>query len=111
MLRMISKGVKMEIIEVEFEQKVYLMTDSMECESLVLCVVCAEVVPVDEGVSGAYEDGSSVQIVGIRVTDPRFEGLIVSVKDLTCDEYDKIEDRAYELASMASQSDYSGYFH
>lgn len=101
----------MEIIEVEFEHRVYLMTDSMDCESLVLCVVCAEVVPLDDDGLGPYGNGGSVQITDLRVTDDRFEGLNIAVGDLTCDEYDKIEDRAYELASTAVHSDYTGYFH
>jgi len=100
----------MDIVEVEFEHQVYVMTDRMDSEELVLCIIAAEVVPMHDGCMGPYGNGGEVQIVKIRVVDKRFPDLIVDESDLTSDEYDRIEDRAYELATM-SRYDFGGYLH
>lgn len=100
----------MKVIEVEFEHQVYVMTDLMDVEDLVLCVVSAEVTPMDAMSMGPHGMGGQVQILDIRVIDERFPGLEVHEGDLTSDEYDKIEDRAYHLADY-TQEDYEGYWH
>tara|TARA_A100001015_G_C14818678_1_gene643792 strand:- start:310 stop:612 length:303 start_codon:yes stop_codon:yes gene_type:complete len=100
----------MKVIEVEFEHQVYVMTELMDVEDLVLCVISAEVTPMDAIGMGPNGMGGQVQILNIRVIDDRFPGLDVNEGDLTNDEYDKIEDRAYYLAEN-SQEDYGGYWH
>ena len=103
----------MEIVEVEFEHSIYLMTDMMDVEDLVQCIISAEVVPMTSSAMDPYGNGGSVQITRIQVTDDRFPGLSVTEYDLTSDEYDKIEDRAYDLAARTTESyeEYSGYYH
>ena len=100
----------MEILEVEFEHGIYVMTDAMDTEEYVLCVIKAEVVPMDGLNLGPLGNGGQVQIISIEVVDDLFEGLIVKESDLTSDEYDKIEDRAYEIAAP-KEEEYTGYWH
>tara|TARA_Y100000114_G_scaffold156963_1_gene186302 strand:+ start:5466 stop:5798 length:333 start_codon:yes stop_codon:yes gene_type:complete len=109
MLSVSLEGI-MEIIEVEFEHGIYVMTDTMYTEEYVLCVIKAEVVPMDGVNLGPTGHGGQVQIISIEVVDERFYGLTIHESDLTSDEYDKIEDRAYEIAAP-KEEEYTGYWH
>lgn len=110
MLPPVSVEDTMDIIEVEFEHQIYVMTEWMDSEELVICVISAEVVPIKDEYVGPYDNGGEVQIIEIRITDKRFPDLVVGESDLTSDEYDRIEDRAYEIA-MKSIQDFTGYLH
>ena len=88
MLPPVSVEDTMDIIEVEFEHQIYVMTEWMDSEELVICVISAEVVPIKDEYVGPYDNGGEVQIIEIRITDKRFPDLVVGESDLTSDEYD-----------------------
>ena len=97
-----------DVVEVEFEHYLNVMTDDMDSEDNVKVVISAEVVPFsgDDGYITTYGE---VQVLEVRVVDPKYPGLTIQEIDITADEYDRIEDVAYRL--VETSKDYDGYYH
>ena len=96
------------LIEVEFEHRINVMTDDMDEEDCVLVVVSADVTPFEAGAGCIFQYGE-IEITEITVIDPRYPDLLIMDDDITPDEYDRIENRAYEIAEKSRE--YDGYFH
>ena len=97
-----------DVVEVEFEHYLNVMTDAMDSEDSVKVVISAEVVPFD-GDEGYINTYGEVQVTNIKVVDPKYPELSIVESDITADEYDRIEDVAYRLVEESSE--YDGYYH
>jgi hypothetical protein len=97
-----------DVVEVEFEHYLNVMTDTMDSEDSVKVVISAEVVPFagDQGYITTYGE---VEVLNVRVVDPKYPNLEIQESDITADEYDRLEDAAYKLVDKFSE--YDGYYH
>jgi len=98
-----------DMVEVQFEHSLLVMTIAMDTEDLIKVVITAEVVPFSNDDYGAVDTYGEVQVMEVKVIDDRYPGLTIKTSDITSDEYDKIEDEAYRL--VESSSEYDGYYH
>tara|TARA_R110001592_G_scaffold184929_1_gene428777 strand:+ start:131 stop:433 length:303 start_codon:yes stop_codon:yes gene_type:complete len=97
-----------DVVEVDFEHYLNVMTDTMDSEDNVKVVISAEVVPFD-GDEGYITTYGEVQVTDIKVVDPKYPQLSIVESDITADEYDRIEDVAYRLVEVSAE--YDGYYH
>lgn len=88
----------MDPIEVQFYHSIYLTIPGTSLDGFVRCFITAEVYPVPGGGGGFYDNAGQIQIFNIEIVDDEYSWLSVDDTDLCSREYDKVEERAYEIA-------------